>query len=121
MTKATSVILNKQMQLKTNRQALLDPPMECIFSEWWQGESSLHWKKKLSHFDLISWVTGGTKIRPGIPSNWRIFESNWLDIESQIDWILRVKLIRYWESIQIDSQYLVKYSPITYSESQVKF
>ena len=32
-----------------------------------------HWKKKLSHFDLKSWVIGGTKIRPGIPSNWRIF------------------------------------------------
>ena len=26
---------------------------------------------------------GGTKIRPGIPSNWRIFESDCLDIESQ--------------------------------------
>ena len=23
----------------------------------------MHWKKKLSHFDLKSWVTGGTKIR----------------------------------------------------------
>ena len=31
--------------------------------------SSFHWKKKWSHFDLKSWVTGGTKIRPGIPSN----------------------------------------------------
>ena len=43
----------------------------------------LHSKKKWSHFDLKSWVTGGSKIRPGIPSNWRLFESNWLDIESQ--------------------------------------
>ena len=43
-----------------------------------------HWKKKWSHFDLKSWVTGGSKIRPGIPTNWRIFESNWLDIESQL-------------------------------------
>ena len=38
----------------------------------------LHWKKKWSHFDLKSWVTGGTKIWPGIPSNWRIFELYWL-------------------------------------------
>ena len=44
----------------------------------------LHWKKKWSHFDLKSWVTGWTKIRPGIPSTWIIFESNWFDIESQI-------------------------------------
>ena len=32
-------------------------------------------KKQWSHFDLKSLVTGGTKIRPVIPSNWRIFES----------------------------------------------
>ena len=38
--------------------------------------SKLYWKKKWSHFDLKSWVTGGTKIQSGIPSNWRIFESN---------------------------------------------
>ena len=44
-----------------------------------------HFKKKMSHFYLKSWVSGGTKIRPGIPSNWRIFESNWLDIERQFD------------------------------------
>ena len=36
-------------------------------------------------FDLKSWVTDGTKIRSGIPSNWWIFESNWLDIESQFE------------------------------------
>ena len=41
-------------------------------------------RKKTSHFGLKSWVTGGTKIRPGMTSYWRIFESNWLDIESQI-------------------------------------
>ena len=54
-------------------------------------------KEKWSHFDLKSWVTGGTKIRPGIPSNWRIFELNWLTIESPFE------LTHYWESIQIDS------------------
>ena len=43
-----------------------------------------HWKIKWSHFDLKSWVTGATKIRPEIPSNWRISESNRLDIVSQI-------------------------------------
>ena len=42
-------------------------------------------REKWSHFDLKSWVTNGTKIRPGIPSNGRIFESNWLDNESQFD------------------------------------
>ena len=39
-------------------------------------------KEKWSHFDLKTRVTGGTKIRPGITSNWRIFELNSLD---QID------------------------------------
>ena len=65
-----------------------------------------HWKKKSSHFDLRSWVTWGTKIRLGIPSNWRIFESNWLNIESQIESTLRVKLNQHWESnwINIESQ-----------------
>ena len=65
---------------------------------------------------ILTWkskVTGWTKIRTGIPSNWRIWvkltrywESNWLDIESQIDSILRVKLTRYWESnwLDIESQ-----------------
>ena len=37
-------------------------------------------EKKLSHFDIKSLVTGGTKIRPGKVGNWRIFESNWLNI-----------------------------------------
>ena len=38
--------------------------------------SCMHRKKKGSHFDLKSTVTGGTKIRTGIPSDWRTFESN---------------------------------------------
>ena len=63
--------------------------------------------KKSSHFDLKIWVTGGTKIRLGIPSVWRIFKSNWLDIWSQIDSILRVKLtIRLSTSSQFDSNIL---------------
>ena len=44
-----------------------------------------NWKKKLSHFRLKSWVNCETKIWPGIPSNWRIFESNWLSISSQFN------------------------------------
>ena len=45
--------------------------------------------KKLSHWR--------TKIQPWIPSNWRIFESNWLDIESQFDWnILQLLGIPGW-------------------------
>ena len=43
------------------------------------------WKKKWNHFDLKNWVTGGTKIRPEIPSNWRIFDLNWLSISSLFD------------------------------------
>ena len=44
---------------------------------------AMHWKK-WSNFDLKSWVTCETKIRPRIPSNWRIFESNWVYSESQL-------------------------------------
>ena len=40
-------------------------------------------KKKLSKFDLKSWVSDRTIIRPGILSNCRIFESNWLEMSSQ--------------------------------------
>ena len=49
---------------------------------------SEHMTEKWIHFDLKSWVTGGTKIWPGIPNNWRIFESNWFVIESQFDSII---------------------------------
>ena len=63
-------------------------------------------RKKLSHFDIKSWVTCGTKIRPGKVGNWRIFESNWLNIKSQIDSTLRVKLTQHSESnwLNIESQ-----------------
>ena len=89
--------------------------------------TQIHWRKKLSHFDLKSWVTGGAKIRPGIPSNWKIFESNWLDVESQFELTLNIKSIwvnlRYWESIQIDSLYRVNLTPVfsNYSKSRVEF
>ena len=42
-------------------------------------------REKISHFDIKSWVTCGTKIRPGKVGNWRIFESNWLNIKNPID------------------------------------
>ena len=63
-------------------------------------------RKKLSHFDIKSWVTCGTKIRPGKVGNWRIFESNWVIIENLIDSTLRVKLIQHWQSnwLNIESQ-----------------
>ena len=54
-------------------------------------------RKKLSHFDIKSWVTCGIKIWPGKVGNWRIFESNWLNVESLIDSTLRVKLTQHWE------------------------
>ena len=59
-----------------------------------------------TRFDIKSWVTCGTKIRPGKVGNWRIFESNWLNIKSQIDSTLRVKLTQHWESnwLNIESQ-----------------
>ena len=47
--------------------------------------SSAALKKKWSHFDLKSWVTDRTKIRHGIPRNWRIFVSKLIDIESKFD------------------------------------
>ena len=60
----------------------------------------------LSHFDIKSWVTCGTKIRPRKVGNWRIFESNWLNIERQIDSTLRVKLTQHWKPnwLNIESQ-----------------
>ena len=67
-----------------------------------------HWKKEWSHFNPESWVTDWTKIRPGIQSNWRIFQSNWLSISSQFE---------------THSQYRVNLTQIfsNYSESQVEF
>ena len=61
-----------------------------------QNVSYMHWKKKYSDFDLKNWVIGGTKIRPRVWKYnkigrielfvlyvWRIFESNWLYVDSQ--------------------------------------
>ena len=63
-------------------------------------------RKTSSHFDIKSWVTCGNKIRPGKVGNWRILESNWFNIKSQIDSTLRVQLTQHWESnwLNIESQ-----------------
>ena len=89
-------------------------------------------KKKWSHFDLKSWVTGGTKIQPGIPntdSQYLNIEYNWLPISSQFDYQYRVKLTitieSNWLSLssQIDYQYRVNLTQIfsNYSETRVEF
>ena len=58
----------------------------------------IHREKKLSHFDLKSWVTGGITFYP----------AKWVtgDYLSQIDTTLRVKLTQHWESnwLNIESQ-----------------
>ena len=67
-------------------------------------------RKKMSHFDLKSWDTGGIIIRPGKVSNWRKFESIWLSMLSQLDsqcWVnLTLNVESIWLSMlsQLDSQ-----------------
>ena len=65
----------------------------------------------MGHVDLKSWVTSGTKIRPGISSNLRIFESIWLSISSQFYFQYRVNLSFNIESIwlSISSQFVFQY------------
>ena len=64
-----------------------------VFKLWYieRKKNKSFWHKKL--------VTCWTKIRPGKVGNWRIFESNWLNIKSQIDSTLRVKLTLNIESL----------------------
>ena len=111
--------------LYTKAEILIDWGVALSSSELLCLQAMIHREKKLSHFDIKSWVTGGTKIRPGKVGNYRIFElnwlnieSNWLNIESQIDSTLRVKLAQHWESSwlnnesQIDSTLRVKLTQI---------
>ena len=95
----------KSFRCSTNTTAEQCSPAHCENYEKFRTIQSIT-KKKWSHFELKSWVTGGTKIWSGIPCNWRIFEPNWIAIESQIDSPLRVKLTRHWESnwLAIESQ-----------------
>ena len=73
-------------------------------------------RKKLTHFDIKNWITGGTKIWPGQVDNWRIYLS-------QIDSTLRIKLTQHWESnclniqSQIDSK--LRFQLTQHIESQI--
>ena len=89
----TLIILTQSNQINT-----FFTRKECYFRinfpsfqySWTADSLFLHWKKKWSHFDLKSWVTGGTKIRPcvlqllGIPGRilvqpvTQLFRSKWL-------------------------------------------
>ena len=64
----------------------------------------------MSHFDLKSWVTGGTKIWPGIPSNWRIFELIWLKYLNKYWTKIRPRIPSNW---RIFESIGLKYSSIT--------
>ena len=64
-------------------------------------------REKNESFDIKNWVTGGTKIRPGKVGKWSIFESNWLNNESQIGSTLRVKLAQHWESNWLNIESLI--------------
>ena len=55
-------------------------------------------RKKWSHFDLKSWVTGGTRVRFWIPSNQRIYDLNWLDIASHFYLTLNIE-VTFWLSM----------------------
>ena len=80
-------------------------------------------KKKIKSFWHKKMSQCGTQIRPGKVGNWRIFESNWLNIESLIDSTLTVKLAQHWESNwlnienQIDSTLRVQLTQIFSSYS----
>ena len=59
---------------------------------------SVHREKKLSHFDLKSWVTGGIKIRPNfLGQNDSIFslsatrEKNWVILTLKVESLAELK------------------------------
>ena len=63
---------------------LIDNMIVYLVAHPLKEKTESFWPKKLSHWSLA----GGTKIRPRILSDWRIFLNwLWLDIKSQI-WIL---------------------------------
>ena len=61
--------------------------------------STIHREKKLRHFDLKSWVTGGTKIRPCKVGNWEYlsqFNSQcWVNLTLNVDSIWLSMLIQF--------------------------
>ena len=62
----TSQLLEEN--LRTEDPDTIPPPPPKMQCSWIRRSDTSH-LLKWSHFDLKSWVTGGTKIRPGIPSN----------------------------------------------------
>ena len=97
------------MCILQNPGTLSDILQQEFFSSVFITQYAIYWKKKWSHSYLKSWVTGGTEIRPGIPSSWRIFESNLHDIVSQFEL-----------HVDIDMTHLTQIFS-NYSESRVEF
>ena len=99
------VILTKIVE--SLAEVLFDPTFLVKITQFF---SQCTKRKKLSHFDLKSWVTGGIIIGPVKVSNWRIFKSIGLLMLSQFDFQCRVNLTLNVESIwlsmlnQLDSQ-----------------
>ena len=97
----------KTLKVKSLVELKSDPTFKVKMAQYFL---SVHREKKLSHFDLKSWVTGGTIFWPGKVSNWRIFESIWLSMLSPFDSPCWVHLTLHVESIwlsmysQFDSQ-----------------
>ena len=73
--------------------------MTQLFRSKWLHFSLSASMKKLSHFDLKSWVTGGIIIRPGKVSHWRIFQLIVLSMLSKFDSQCWVNLTLNVESI----------------------
>ena len=67
---------------------------------------SVHREKKLSHFDLKSWVTGGIKIRPNF------FRSKWLNFFAQCtegkNWVILILKVESLAELKFDSTFQVK-------------
>ena len=68
-------------------------------------QPTTHWKK-WSHFDLKSWVTGGNKIRPGIPSNlaqifFNYWESRGRILAPAVTQLFRSKWLHFFLSLQL--------------------
>ena len=106
-------ILNLDWLIEASRR----PVQNSYVCKLWYTE-----RKKLSHFDIKSWVTWRTKIQPCKLGSCRIFESNWLklrvkltqhwesnwlNIESLIDSTLRIKLTQHWESNWLNIESLI--------------
>ena len=84
--KSLLAIMNSSWHRNSLLTDLMAGPSSVTNTAYWQHNvtaSRTLKKKKWNDFDIKSWVTGWTKIQPGIQSNWRIFESIWLSRSSQ--------------------------------------